>query len=207
MVSKCDGLLGVATVDDLLNRIDEGIEQAKIIVEGGKGTAGLTVDDKSKAPTATVADLEKRPAEKNAEEPIRLKSEELRTVEDLLTKVNDQPGNRKVVLENPRGPNATDKEQNPSPPAAATENDEGSAVPKSILKTSQNPSSLDTSTKVASFEDDQVNVDVEGAGDVDQKVPTVTSATASGEKKQGSCSIESFRSCHCVICSSSQAHR
>ena len=179
-------ILGVSTVDDLLDRIDKAIEQAKIIVEGGKGNIALTIDDTPKAPAPTVADLEKKPVEKepedsNPEEPIRFNSGDVHTIEDLLVKVNNQPGSRKVVMEK--------SAETPSSPSGTTsDNEEGPTVPKSILKTSQNPSSMETSTKTASFEDDQVHVNVEGVKSIDdtvQQVPVVTSTGTSEEKKQG----------------------
>lgn len=186
-------VLGVATVDDLLDRIDKAIEQAKIIVEGGKGQIALTIDDNPKAPTPTVADLEKKPVEEkpdetNPEEPIRFHRGDVHTIEDLLVKVNNQPGSRKVVMEK-------SSETPTSPSGTTSDNEEGPTAPKSILKTSQNPSSMETSTKTASFEDDQVHVNVEGVKSVDelldriddtvQQVPVVISPSASEEKKQG----------------------
>ena len=179
-------ILGVATVDDLLDRIDKAIEQAKIIVEGGKGKIALTIDDNPKAPTPTVADLEKKPVEEkpeetNPEEPIRFNSGDVHTIEDLLVKVNNQPGSRKVVMDK-------SSETPLSPSGTMSDNEEGPTVPKSILKTSQNPSSLETSTKTASFEDDQVHVNVEGvksADDTVQQVPVSISPSTSEEKKQG----------------------
>jgi len=63
------------------------------------------------------------------------------------------------------------------------------------LKTSQDPSSLDTSTKTSSFEDDKIHVNIEGVHDLDelldrlddavQHVPVIIDTKHEEEKRQG----------------------
>jgi len=140
---------------------------------------------------------------KEEDEPIRLNYNEIHNMEDLLRKVNQQPGKRKVVLEDVPGNSSSitvQKQANPpptTPPTSTTssENDDSSEPRKSILKTSQDPSSLDTSTKTSSFQDDQIHVNIEGVQSVDglldriddavEEVPVMIDTKSQGEKRQG----------------------
>jgi hypothetical protein len=140
---------------------------------------------------------------KEEDEPIRLNYNEIHNIEDLLRKVDQQPGKRKVVLEDVPGNSSSitvQKQANPpptTPPTSTTssENDDSSGLRKSILKTSQDPSSLDTSTKTASFQDDQIHVNIEGVQSVDglldriddavEEVPVMIDTKSQGEKRQG----------------------
>ena len=79
-------VLGISTVDDLLERIDESIESAKIVVNNSK-------QDASKGQSSSTNQQPK------ADEPIRIVYGDIHCIEDLLDKLNDQPGSRKVVLE------------------------------------------------------------------------------------------------------------
>lgn len=139
----------------------------------------------------------------NDEEPIRLNYNEIHNMEDILRKIDNQNAHRKVVLEN--APNNSSSinvkvQSNPSSTAPLTskisnENDDSSGPPKSILKTSQDPSSLDTSTKVSSFQDDQIHVNIEGVQSLDDlldrvddavhTVPVIIDSKSQGEKRQG----------------------
>jgi hypothetical protein len=205
--------LGVSTVDDLLDRIDEAVERSKLVVDGGKGNIGLSIDSTSHPPKAIPADLEKKPLNKaendpnkseNKDEPIRLNYNDIHKIADVLLKIDREPGNRKVVLENApenTGSGNSQEQTNTYPTAAPTtptgsvETDDSSGPPKSILKTSQNPSSLATSTRTSSIQDDQIHVNIEGIHNVDdlldrlddavQNAPVVIDTKPSGEKRKG----------------------
>ena len=226
-------ILGISTVNDLLDRIDEAIERSKIVVESGgdKGQIGLKINDKLSPPKPSSADLEKKPLKKaeddqkkegdqkqeqkkGEEEPIRIKHNEIHKVEDLLQVLNNASGNRKIVLDDAHDntdSGTAQKQINPPPTTAprsstglhdkdmssttTNENDDPSAPPKSILKTSQNPSSLDTSTRTSSLQDDQIHVNIEGIASVDELLdriddavehtPVVIDEKPQGEKRQG----------------------
>jgi hypothetical protein len=157
---------------------------------------------------------QKQEQKKGEEEPIRIKHNEIYKIEDLLQVLNNASGSRKVVLDD--APDNTDsgtvqKQTNPTAttaPQSSTfsnekdvsstannENDDPSAPPKSILKTSQNPSSLDTSTRTSSLQDDQIHVNIEGIASVDelldriddavQHAPVVIDGKPQSEKRQG----------------------
>ena len=115
-------------------------------------------------------------------EPIRINYNDIQSIDDLLSKVNRQPGNRKILFENLPNRSTTIVLQESSnsprnPPLKSeqsaeilipssrnpTQDDDSSSPPKSLLKTSQNPSALDTSTKTSSFHDDQIHVNIENA--------------------------------------------
>ncbi|UJR37998.1 hypothetical protein I4U23_030680 [Adineta vaga] len=230
---------GVSTVDDLLDRIDEAIESAKIVIEGDTNKTLFSVQGKSSKPRPSPADLDKKPLEKSEGnetktndqenkkndregegEPLRIDYNEIHRIEDLLDKVYGQPGDRKIVLENapdndesvsvekktslpPTRASTANEHLSPPPPptttttaTASNDNDDSSAPLKSILKTSQDPSSLDTSTKVASFQDDQIHVNIEGVQNVDdlldrideavQNIPIVIETTITQEKQETS---------------------
>ena len=139
-------------------------------------------------------------------------------MEDILFKINNQPGHRKVILENApnnSGSITVPKQLNPSSDAPLTsenpvasndepsssstdptENEDQSASTKSILKTSHDPSSLDTSTKTSTFEDEQIHVNIEGGqvvnnlldriiDDAVHIVPTIIESEPSSEKQHG----------------------
>jgi len=130
-----------------------------------------------------------------------LNYKDLHNIEDILLKINKQPGHRKIILENAPGSSISVTVQKrtsttaPSTSTISNENNDSSGPPKSILKTSQDPSSLNTSTKRASFEDDQIHVNIEGIqslddlldrlDDVVQHVPIVIDTKPHGEKRQG----------------------
>ena len=87
-------LLGINTVDDLLERIDDSVEKAKIVVDDGKKKA------EGVPPSASTANNSQKKPE---DEPIRISYDKVHKLEDLLALVNDQPGHRKVVLEGAPG--------------------------------------------------------------------------------------------------------
>ena len=221
-----DFILGVSTVDDLLDRIDEAVERAKIVIENGPNVINFNIRGTSSVSVPSAADLQKKSIreveekqnkeEDNKDEPIQIDYNEIHILEDILLKINNQPGDRKVVLINapdnsgsisvpkeeanppsnveptPESPVASDT---PSSPTEPTENDDQSTSTKSILKTSHDPSSLDTSTKIAAFQDDQIHVNIEGAqivnnlldraiDDAVHIVPTIIDSESSSEQQQ-----------------------
>jgi hypothetical protein len=158
-------------------------------------------------------DNKKVEGDKNEDEPIRINYNDIHKIEDILLQINQQPGHRKVVLEhapNNSGSATTEKqhtsvssplhptgtnENDTSPTSTTNENDDSSAPPKSILKTSQDPSSMGTSTKTSSFQNDQIHVNIEGIQSVDdlldrvddavQNVPVIIETKHVEEKRQG----------------------
>ncbi|CAF0916881.1 unnamed protein product [Rotaria sordida] len=222
---------GVSTVDDLLNRIDETVEQAKLVIEGGSGKIGLNIDRVPSAAKLPPSDLEKRPKEEvkdknikvdkqeetpknkeeqveDKEEPIHIEYNEIHTIGDLLGKVSHEQGNRKVILENePGNSNSITAEKptnsssitfptskNPNNDDDSDDDDDTSTATKSILKKSQDPSSLDTTTKTLSFQDDQIHVNLENVqnladlldcvDDAVQQVPVVIDTKSQEKKRQ-----------------------
>ncbi|CAF0727576.1 unnamed protein product [Adineta steineri] len=216
---------GVSTVDDLLDRIDEAIEGAKIILEGDKSKTNFNIGGKIDKPRPTPADLERKPLKKsevqnkvatsesedeNEDEPIRINYNDIHRIEDLLLLIHKQPGNRQVVLENApddsvlvqkntnqssAAPPSTYKENEIPPiPTTPNEDDDPLAPQRSILKSSQDPSSSSTSTKTASFDNDQIHVDIEGVQNLDnlleridnavENVPVIIDTKPEGEKRQ-----------------------
>ncbi|CAF1009666.1 unnamed protein product [Adineta ricciae] len=158
---------GIQTVDDLLERIDQAIESAQIIVDNGSKKAQ---GDKP-AIGAANAEAEKKPAE---DEPIRVKFNEVHNMEDLLGLVNNQPGHRKVVLEDAPGQsntvsikknsiqsvddskdkNATTtvkKEETPSSATKTTEKKE--ETPNSVTKTTEKKEETPTSSSTTKKEE------------------------------------------------------
>ncbi len=144
-------VLGVETVDDLLERIDEAVERAKIIVNDGKDRPAINKagGQNAAAPGAAPGadNAEKKP---EGDEPIRIVHGDIHKIEDLLAAVNDQPGDRKVVLEGAPGQTSTvsvQKTNNPQPaaasPAAPNENKDTTTT----AKTTETPSSTKTKEK------------------------------------------------------------
>ncbi len=143
------------TVDDLLERIDEAIEKAKIVIGNDKDKAAVSKN--AAAPGADNA--EKKPA---ADEPIRINYGEIHKIEDLIAAVNDKPGHQKIVLEGAPGQSNTvsvQKSGNPPPaaasPAATDEKKDSSTTeektetPSSTTKakTTETPSATKTEEK------------------------------------------------------------
>ncbi|CAF3413056.1 unnamed protein product [Rotaria sp. Silwood1] len=185
---------GINTVNDLLDRIDETVEKAKLVIEGGSGKIGLNINRVPYVPKHSSSDVEKKPKEKiedkkqeeipkkkevrkeepvkdedeDEKQPLRIDYNEIHTIEDLLVKLNNHPGSRKVVLENEPDNADSITIQNPTDRSSTTlltsiksdDNDDTSTTIKSVLKTSQDPSSLDTATKISSFQDDQIHVNM-----------------------------------------------
>ena len=198
--------LGVYTVDDLLDRIDEAVENAKIVVDDDKETTARADENNPTKPAPSLADVEKKPIgdHKDEQEPIRINCSDIRTIEDLLEKVNEQPGSRKLTLENLPDNAATVKVQKrnssvnsvPTQQPNAQETSDAPTAPKSILKTSHDPSSSDTSTKTASFQDDQIHLRLDGVHNVNelldrvddkvQHLPVIIDGQPHGDKRQGS---------------------
>ncbi|CAF0975991.1 unnamed protein product [Adineta ricciae] len=177
---------GIQTVGDLLDRIDEDNTPRP---RPPPSSADL---DKKQPNKSEGSSTEKRPAEasdqegKENDEPIRIDYNEIHTIEDLLARVYKQPGSRKVILENAPDDDEsvliekkTSSTEPANPPTTSNDNDESSGPPKSILKTSQDPSSLDTSTKVSSFQDDQIHVNIEGVQSVNELLDRVDEAVQS----------------------------
>ncbi|CAF0721617.1 unnamed protein product [Adineta steineri] len=216
---------GVSTVDDLLDRIDEAIEGAKIILEGDKSKTNFNIGGKIDKPRPTPADLERKPLKKsedknkvatsesedeNEDEPIRINYNDIHRIEDLLLLIHKQPGNRNVVLENAPddsvlvqkntnqtstvSPSTSKENEIPPIPTTPNEDDDPLAPQRSILKSSQDPSSSSTSTKTASFDNDQIHVDIEGVQNLDnlleridnavENVPVIIDTKPEGEKRQ-----------------------
>lgn len=120
-------LTGVNTVDDLLERIDDSVEKAKIIVG----------DDKKKTEGETPT--------KPDDEPIRISYDKVHKLEDLLALVNDQPGHRKVVLEGAPDQSNTVSLQKSTPSTNNTEKkpEASSAQPDQIHVNIENIRSVD----------------------------------------------------------------
>lgn len=215
-------LVGVSTVDDLLDRIDEVVKSANIKIEGDTGNTAFAIQDAPPTPRPSKVEREAEPVEKPKEEgdekpqsdekkddePIRIDYNEMHTIQDLLRAIHRQPGGRQIVLENaPDDPHSAaaqpnTKDTSPAPKNADESHEtpasdaEGPPVPpKSILKTSQDPSSLDTSTKIASLKDDQIHVNIEGVRCMDdlltrideavQRAPLVIETKPPAQKRTG----------------------
>ena len=221
--------IGIVTVDDLLDRIDETVENSKVII--GNGNAAAVGNDQQKTPqppatnsetktTVTNTETNAPPSNttekttvkstdtkapvpnaesgsveptntkssseidtKNENEPIRLNYSEIQKIGDILEKINDQPGNRRVLLENAPDTKST------------TEKKDTAAAPKSILKSSQDPSSAETSTKVSEVDDNEILVDVAGVQKLDdlldridetvEKLPVAIETSPNEAKKEG----------------------
>ncbi|CAF0910453.1 unnamed protein product [Rotaria sordida] len=196
---------GVSTVDDLLNRIDETVEQAKLVIEGGSGKIGLNIDRVPSAAKLPPSDLEKRPKEEvkdknikvdkqeetpknkeeqveDKEEPIHIDYNEIHTIGDLLEKPTNSSSTTLPTSKNPNNDDDGD------------DDDDTSTATKSILKKSQDPSSLDTTTKTLSFQDDQIHVNLENVqnlgdlldcvDDAVQQVPVVIDTKSQEKKRQ-----------------------
>ncbi|CAF0802852.1 unnamed protein product [Rotaria sordida] len=195
---------GVSTVDDLLNRIDETVEQAKLVIEGGSGKIGLNIDRVPSAAKLPSSDLEKRPKEvkdknikvdkqeetpknkeeqvEDKEEPIHIDYNEIHTIGDLLEKPTNSSSTTLPTSKNPNNDDDGD------------DDDDTSTATKSILKKSQDPSSLDTTTKTLSFQDDQIHVNLENVqnlgdlldcvDDAVQQVPVVIDTKSQEKKRQ-----------------------
>lgn len=155
-------VVGLRTVDDLFDRIDEAIEH---------GSSARTTIKSTNLDKATLSD-----DDDDDEEPIQIDYNQIHSIDDILSKINQQPGNRRVIIKNaPDRPTIIPLEEqtiSPStsddsqlkpllPSTRSTQSDDPSVPPKSILKTSQNPSSLDTSTRISSFQDEQIHVNIE----------------------------------------------
>ncbi|CAF4272783.1 unnamed protein product [Rotaria sp. Silwood2] len=211
---------GVSTVDDLLNRIDETVEKAKLIIDGGSDRIALSIDRVPYVPKHSLPDLEQKPKEKDEEkkikvekqeetpkkednrkkkqvedkeeedddddddEPIRIDYNEVHTIEDLLLKVDNKRGSRKVVLENESDDSnsitvkkSTDQSSTILPTSTTSnDNDDKSTPMKSILKTSQDPSSLDITTKISSFQDDQIHVNLQSVQNIGDLLDSIDDA-------------------------------
>ena len=198
--------LGVYTVDDLLDRIDKAVEDAKIVVDDEKEAAARPAERNPSRPLPSPADVEKKPSadQKHEQEPIRINCNDIHTIEDLLEKVNEQPGSRKITLENlpdsagmvkiPKRNSSVNPDLTKQPNAQETS--DAPTAPKSILKTSHDPSSSDTSTKTASFQDDQIHLRLDGIHNVSelldrvddkvQHLPVLIEGQPQGDKRQGS---------------------
>ena len=120
--------------------------------------------------------------EEDDEEPIRIDYNEIHSIDDILSKINQQPGGRRVIIENAPKNSAVialeEQVTSPStsnnfhanhvlPSTSSIQSDDPSAPPKSILKTSQNPSALDTSTRTSSFQDEQIHVNIDHPQGID----------------------------------------
>ncbi len=167
-------------------------------------------------PAPSRVDLEKKSVKKveevkneeeNEDKPIRINYNEIHKIEDLLFKIYEQPAYRKVILENaPNNPGSVTVQKQLNPPRsvpltpansnasdapsssiATTENDDLFAPPKSILQTSQDPSS---------FQDDQIHENIEAdqvvnnllnrvIDDAIHAVPAVMNSKSPREKRQG----------------------
>lgn len=131
-------ILGVQTVDDLLERIDEAVEKAKIIVDDGQkkaATRGKEDADNSKA---------------KEDEPIRISPGDVHNLEDLLALINNQPGHRKVVLEGAPGQSKGVSVRAKSISAASgapPADDDEKGDSKTTTKITETPSSTKTAQK------------------------------------------------------------
>ena len=172
----------MTTVDDLLERIDDAVERAKIIVEDGK-TKAATMINEGQTTAASAANASQTKPE---EEPIRINYGDIHKLEDLLKLVNDQPGHRKVVLEGAPGQSNIVSVRTSNNPAKNTENTtETSSTTK---KTTETPSSLNTTvTKTtkeqsasgddrSSSQSDHIHVNVENLRSVEDLLDRIDDA-------------------------------
>ncbi|CAF2109312.1 unnamed protein product [Rotaria magnacalcarata] len=96
---------GVETVDDLLERVDEAVEKAKVVVDTRKNKSA---SNEKKEETPNTNDIEKKTEVDKEKEPIHIVYNDVHQLKDLLVLVNNQPGHRKVVLEGvPKESNVT----------------------------------------------------------------------------------------------------
>jgi len=141
-------ILGVETVDDLLERIDQAIESAKIVVGNDKDKAAVSKNEGKNAAAPGADNAEKKPTD---DEPIRIKYGDIHKIEDLIAAVNNKPGHRKVLLEGAPEQSSTvsvKKSGSPppdaaSPPGGNNENKDSSTT----AKTTETPSSTKTEEK------------------------------------------------------------
>jgi hypothetical protein len=169
-------LSGVETVDDLLERIDEAIEKAKIVVNSGQ-----------EKPANKPADAEKKPDDKpKGDEPIRVPYGDMHKIEDLLALVNNQPGKRKVVLEGaPAQANsgAAQKSSNPPPAGAspAANNDKPDSATTEKKTETPSASTTEKKTEGPSATTTEKKTDAPSASSTEKK--TETPSASSTEKK------------------------
>lgn len=143
-------VLGVSTVDDLLERIDEGIEKAKVVVNNSK-------KDVSKTDSSSTNEQSK------ADEPIRIVYGDIHCIEDLLDQLNDQPGDRKVVLEG-----APDQSSTVSLKKSTSHPDEEKTTVTSTKK--------ETTSTPEDTTDDQIHVNIDDIRSVDDLLNRVDEA-------------------------------
>jgi len=180
---------GVKTVDDLLERIDEAIEKAKIVVNNGKDPIPVNKNEGSKAaaPATSAApagnDAEKKPEE---EEPIRVTYGDIHKIEDLLALVNNQPGHRKVELEGAPGQSTTvdvKKTTNPPPatasPGATDEDKDAPPTSTTTAKKTETPSAtiIEKKDETPSSATTEKKTETPSATIVEKKDEKPTSAT------------------------------
>ena len=145
-------VLGISTVDDLLERIDESIEKAKVVVNNSKQEASKT-------------DSSSTNQQPKADEPIRIVYGDIHCIEDLLDKLNDQPGGRKVVLEGAPDQSSTvsfkKSTSNPNPDEEKT----------TVVSTKKDPASTPEDTA-----EDQIHVNIDDIRSVDDLLNRVDDA-------------------------------
>ena len=174
-------VLGISTVDDLLERIDDSVENAKIVVNDGKQNA------------------QKANPQSKDDEPIRIVYEEIHCIEDLLAKVNDQPGSRKIVLEG-----APDESKTVS---LEKSTEDGTQEKTTVSKTSKTSAPAPQAPNASKEEDstpddpnaDQIHVNIDNIRSVDdlldridsavQKVPVVIDNKPQAKKAAGQWSV------------------
>jgi hypothetical protein len=137
---------GVETVDDLLERIDDAIERAKIVVNNGKEKGALNKGEGENTPDAASGSGDSKEKE---DEPIRIQFGDMHRIEDLIAAVNGQPGGRKVVLEGaPDELNTVSMKKTGNPSSAAA----GGSKTTTIEKKDNPPSAADGGSKTTTIE-------------------------------------------------------
>ncbi|CAF2511678.1 unnamed protein product [Rotaria sp. Silwood2] len=168
---------GVETVDDLLERIDEAIEKANVVVTSSKDKNVSDKKERQNVSGRTANNTGKKTEVKAAEEePVRIPYGDVHQLKDILALVNDQPGHRKVVLEGApkQSSSATIKKSNNSPSATTspvTTNEQKDLSTKE-KPTENQPSSNDTSSSKA----DQIHINIDNIQCVDNLLDRVDDA-------------------------------
>ena len=216
-------IAGVSTVNDVLNRINEAVERSQIVTEDDNGKINPSIYRTFSLLKFSPADMEKmtkihsnnensqlenntnngEECKNEDEEPLRLNCSKMHNIEDFLLKLNNQAGNRKVIFENELDSSESAPVEKltrfsaiiSSSPIIPNESDDSSISAKNILKTCQNPSFIDTTTKITSFQNDLIHVNVESVQNangllsridhVGQRLPSSMNRKIQEKKRQG----------------------
>ncbi|CAF4460170.1 unnamed protein product [Rotaria socialis] len=177
---------GISTVDDVLKRLDEAIEEADIDTDDDKGKMTLCIETGPAASkfSASIA-KKKRLAPGKIEKIIRNSDEDeedensiiidhhkIHTIEDLLRKLDNQAGNRRVVLKNESDNSDSIDVKTPRNSSSID------SLRPTVANKSDSASSVETTAKSSTLHNDQIDVNVQSDVDhLDRKSDVVQPAS------------------------------